>query len=372
MRHPKTHYLALTTLLIALAWLLTGWFNAQPPLQAEPDPTVRPTQPDTTTAPATPTTHTIMAVGDVMVGGRMEPFIEKQGPDYPFEEIGDLIRSADIAVANLEAPFGTRGTVDTSKTYSFLVPPSYAAGLKNAGFDVLTLANNHMMDFGAIALNSTIETVQESDMLTTGAGTNLTAARQPAIIELDRCTIAFLAYSATLPASFYAAENRAGTAQAREEFVRVDVPAALKKADLVVVSYHWGQELKTEPKDYQRMLGRAAIDSGASLVIGHHPHILQGVERYKDGLIAYSLGNFAFGSYSPNAKTSAVLAVDINKNGLISAELIPINVDNFKVDFQTRIETGPAAAQILNEMITLSTPFETEIKINNDRGHIQF
>ncbi|OQY28005.1 MAG: hypothetical protein B6244_08660 [Candidatus Cloacimonetes bacterium 4572_55] len=318
--------------------------------------------------------RSLIAVGDIMMSGKMESFIIEKGADYPFKYTKEMIRSADVAIGNLEAPLGPasdfKGPADPTKTYTFLASPKCADGIKNAGFDVLCLANNHIMDFGARALTSTVAILDSAGLIASGAGENLEQARQPKIYSIDGYKIAFLSYSATYPKSFYATASRPGTAQARRNYIQKDVSIAAQQADMVVVSFHWGQELLDYPKGYQKDLARLAIDSGALLVIGHHPHILQGVEAYKNGVIAYSLGNFAFGSYSPNAKTSAALKVYFDQNGLKKAELIPLIVDNFKVHFQTKIETGTAAEAILNEIVTLSKPFGTEIDVKNDIGVI--
>ncbi len=316
--------------------------------------------------------YTLVAVGDIMLGNKMPPFLKKHGPDYPFKNVTSIISAADVAIGNLEAPFGTEGVADTSKTYSFLVPPAYAEGVKNAGFDVLCLANNHTMDFGAVALTSTIQTLQTLGLKPSGAGQNSSKARQAVIQEVGNVKLAFLSYSATHPASFYAGHGKTGTAQATAEHIENDVRQAKQQADLVIVSFHWGEELRDTPKDYQMVFGHLAIDCGAALVLGHHPHILQGLDVYNGGLIAYSLGNFTFGSYSPNAKTSVILKVSFDKTGLKKAELIPLNVDNFKVHFQTRIETGTAAGKILKELDRLSKPLGTTIRIENERGYLDF
>lgn len=324
---------------------------------------------DGSSAGSTPV-YSICAVGDVMMGHRMSPFIDRHGPDYPFANVSETLVRADITIGNLEAPVGTEGVSDSTKTYSFLVPPKTLAGVKKAGFDVMCLANNHIMDFGDVALISTLDLLADAGILASGAGRDLSAARQPAIIDLNGRKIAFLSFSATLPTEFYATKTRPGTAQATPTHIQTDVEKASATADMVVVSFHWGQELRDNPKDYQKSLARLAIDSGAALVLGHHPHILQGVEVYNSGIIAYSLGNFAFGSYSPNAKTSMILNVYFDQNGLLGAEIIPVCVDNFQVHFQTRIESGQEARAILQEVQSLSEPFGTEIVVVESRGLI--
>jgi len=148
--------------------------------------------------------------------------------------------------------------------------------------------------------------------------------------------------------------------------VRRDIAAARRQADIVLVSFHWGQEGKTALRDYQVQLGHAAIDAGAAAVIGHHPHILQAVEHYKDGVILYSLGNFTFGSYSKDARESAVAELIFDGNRVQTLRLHPINVDNFQVAFQPQILSGAAADRVVAELTDLSAARHTALV--NDQG----
>jgi poly-gamma-glutamate synthesis protein (capsule biosynthesis protein) len=132
------------------------------------------------------------------------------------------------------------------------------------------------------------------------------------------------------------------------------VAAARQKADIVVVSFHWGQEGKTELRDYQTQLAHAAIDAGASAVLGHHPHILQAVERYQDGVILYSLGNFAFGSFSNTATRSAMALLTFRDRQWSELRLQPINVRNAEVVFQPRPLAGRDAAQVVEQLQQMS------------------
>jgi poly-gamma-glutamate synthesis protein (capsule biosynthesis protein) len=174
----------------------------------------------------------------------------------------------------------------------------------------------------------------------------------------------------TLPENFYAGYNKAGTAFGHEDQVVADVTTARKQADIVLVSFHWGQERKTALRDYQTKLGHLAIDAGASAVIGHHPHILQGIEQYKDGIILYSLGNFTFGSYSMGSARSAVAQLRFHDSRLQSVQLFPINVNNFDVQFQPQPLRGRAADAVIDELRTLSADLNTAVRNDNGVGMI--
>jgi poly-gamma-glutamate capsule biosynthesis protein CapA/YwtB (metallophosphatase superfamily) len=308
----------------------------------------------------------LTAVGDIMLAGSGVATFAKRGYDYPFAFTGDELRRADITVGNLEAPLAGRGAEFTGKKFRFKVSPKAAAALSTAGFSVLTLANNHSMDFGAVGLQETMQNLASEKILHAGAGENLTAARRPAYVERKGKRIAFLAYSLTQPLEFFAAESRAGTAPGYSRFFREDIRQAKSNADYVVVSFHWGAELSTFPRSYQVDAGRRAIDAGADLVIGHHPHVLQGVERYRTGLILYSLGNFVFGSMSRHSDTSIIARITLD-GAVREVELLPLNVLNSQVRFQPQILKGARGRAVISRLNQLSRGWNTEIVAEGER-----
>ena len=313
----------------------------------------------------------VVCVGDIMLAGNAEPVIEWHGVDYPFDETRAILQGADLAIGNLEMPIAVTGEPVPEKEYTFLGQPKVAEGLANAGFDVLALANNHMGDYGDVALLETLEILTANQLKYCGAGPDLETARQPAIVEVKDKQIAVLAYSNTFPFEYFADEADPGTVRGKAEYFIPDIKAAKKWADLVIVSFHWSGELVTEPREYQELFGRKAIDVGADLVFGHHPHILQGVEVYRGRLIAYSLGNFAFGSYSKNVQTSGILRVTFQAGEMKRAEIVPINVSNHEVVFQPEILSGDAAEAVIDEVRTLSEKWGTQVTMEGDSGIIQ-
>ncbi len=311
---------------------------------------------------------TIAAVGDLMLGGRTEPFLNDFGPGYPFVEVMPVLGKADIVVGNLESPVSTRGIAVENKKFTLRAGPIAAAALKQAGFRVVTLANNHMMDFGPLALEDTLANLGENGILSAGAGMDLVDARTPAIVKIKGRTIAFLAYSLTFPLEFFASAGRPGTAPGYADFVKADIEKIRPHADLVVVSFHWGAELLTAAKDYQIELGHQAIDWGADLVLGSHPHVLQELEVYKGRLIAYSLGNFVFGSESNRTNCSMILLSTFKGNTLVKVEAVPLDVNNYRVKYRPRVLTGAPAAEVLGNINAASERFKTRLEIANDRG----
>ncbi len=309
----------------------------------------------------------IAAVGDLMLGSWVTPILEQKGATYPYLKTSAYLESADLAIANLEAPFSHDGEA-FAKKYNFKVPPQFARGVRQGGIDLVTLANNHMMDFGQTGLLATLATLDSVGIAYSGAGINKTAAHAPVVMQAQGKRIAFFGYSMTFPTEFYATEDSGGTAYPEETLMRKNISAWADSVDFIVASFHWGAEKRETPKDYQVYFAHLAIDSGADLVLGHHPHVLQGLEIYNNRLIAYSLGNYAFGSYSPHSVDSIILKVHLREDGLLYAQCVPINVDNRQVVFQPDIALGERKASILAKLQALSAPLNGGRNILSNTG----
>ncbi len=356
--------------LLLAAFCAAGVSCATPPAPPEPAPEVAPeATPAVIPTPARkpPVTSSaelrIAAVGDIMLGGTAAPEMLKYGYDYPFEPTKDILKQAQIVFGNLEGPLTDAGTAEAAKQYVFRSPPDMVApALARAGFNVVSLANNHTLDYGPAGLEDTRAALEKAGIRHVGAGRNDIEARQPVYMMADGVTVAVLAYSLTFPEEFWAGPDKAGTAFGHERHVRADVATARATADIVVVSFHWGQEGKTELRDYQTQLAHAAIDAGASAVLGHHPHILQGVEQYKHGVILYSLGNFAFGSYSNSATRSAVALLTFRDRQWRELKMVPLNVKNVEVVFQPRPLVGRDAAEVVEHLQQLSQSLGTTLE----------
>jgi len=267
---------------------------------------------------------TLAFVGDILLAGRVQQEIAREGPGAPFAGVAAILRNADLAVGNLECPLSTRGRA-VEKTYTFRASPDTAESLHAAGFEIVSLANNHSGDYGKPALLDTLAACQAHGVKTVGAGDSLKAAREPVLVSVGRPPqrVALLAYSNMQPTEFYASDSRAGTNPARVEEIKRDVAAARAGADIVVVLFHFGQERSPTPTKTQRLLAHAAADAGADLVIGHHPHVLQGLERYHHSLIAYSLGNFLFPSHRPETRETAILSFSRSPDGVSEVRITP-------------------------------------------------
>lgn len=311
------------------------------PTPADPAaPTVAASALTQTTAPATlaptatpgPPTVTIGLVGDLMFARDVVTLMEEHGPGYPFERVTRLFRGVDVLIGNLEGAFTNRG-VRANKYYTFRAPPALAPTLREAGFDAVSLANNHALDFGPAGLIDTREALDALGVAHFGAGGDATEAARPLVLEASGFRLALLGFSA-VRSSVFAGESRSGVAEAGYEAVIAAVQAATAEADFVVVVFHFGTEYDPDPTEEQRLLARAAADAGATLVVGHHAHTLQPWERRGDALILYGLGNFVFDLDRDDLATlgegpfaSVVAVVELRENAPPRVEFRPAYID---------------------------------------------
>jgi len=255
----------------------------------------------------------VLAVGDVSTG--FDP------PEKSFDHVLEPLRSADVRFAHAERIYSERGSYQVqSGSKHARQPPQMAKAFKSVPFDVLSIASNHTGSWGPESVEDNAETFQGLSIPTVGSGRNIQEARRPAIVVRKGLRIAFLGYVSVIQPQCWATESRAGGAPMRahtfyepyefqpgaparvvtvphaadlEHLVR-DVREAKQNADHVFVSLHWGIHFMPRPCEYQSIVAHAAIEAGASAILGHHPHQPQGIELYKGGVIFYSIGNFAF------------------------------------------------------------------------------
>lgn len=256
----------------------------------------------------------------VMYGvGDVAPY--RDDLDSSFRHVAPMFREGDLAFCQLEAVLSEQGDLSSVTRMGCSSRPEVAQTLKKAGFDVVSFASNHALDYGRTAFKETLQHLRDADLHVIGAGENETIARQYSIVDVKGTKVAFLGYCSILPQGFWAEEARPGCNPARgiTAYVPVehdqpqtpcrmysfphpddlkkmleDIKDARQKADIVVVSIHWGIHFKEAViADYERYYAHFAIDAGADLILGHHAHILKPVEVYKGKAIFYSLGNFA-------------------------------------------------------------------------------
>lgn len=243
------------------------------------------------------------------------------------KRLQEEFKFADIAMLNEEFPFSDRGTPMKDKQYTFRIAPNYASIYKDMGVDLVTLANNHILDYGIDALLDTFTTLDLANINYVGAGRNADEAKKMSTYQVGDKTIAIVAASRVIPVTNWNATSTSpGLLTTYDPSILIDgIREAKKVSDFVIVYVHWGIEKNIKPKEYQRDLGKSYIDAGADIVIGSHPHVLQGIEYYNNKPIIYSLGNFMF--YNSIEKT-ALLKIKIDKQDEIHISLLPCYAEN--------------------------------------------
>lgn len=283
--------------------------------------------------PTEPNRAVLIFVGDIMLSRSVDIRIRQKGGDYtyPFWNVADALNKADLVIGNLENPISSRG-YNQGSIYSFRAKPEAIEGLSFASFDVLSLANNHIWDWGRDALIDTVTLLEEAGIDSVGAGENYEEANRPILREVRGEKIAILAYTNLLPETMEATATTPGLSD-------FDIPKIMQTARelktqgyLVLVSLHWGEEYEPQSNSIQQEIARGLIDAGVDIVVGHHPHVAQELEQYANGWIAYSLGNFVFDQdFSPETMKSVALKVELEEGKIVSAILLPVELSP---DFQ--------------------------------------
>ncbi|MFA6252107.1 MAG: CapA family protein [Candidatus Paceibacterota bacterium] len=272
----------------------------------------------------------LIAVGDIMLSRAVNAKMVRHGDDYPFLKMKDYLGDGDIVFGNLESPIASGGPI-TNEGMVFRARPGVEKSIKNAGFNVLSVANNHMGNQGQDGVESTIKALQSLNIKTVGAGKGEEASK-PAIMEKNGLKFAFLAYTdgSIIPSSYEAKGNSYGVVYMDENRLKNDIESAKKEADFVIISMHAGIEYRYHPSASQINFAHKAVDNGADMVIGHHPHQIQDVEKYKGKYIFYSLGNFVFDQeWSRETKQGLFAEIYFNKDGVFDYNLTPILISDY-------------------------------------------
>ena len=310
-------------------------------------------------------THTLLFAGDIMLTRNVGKQISYHNDwRYPFLLIASTTRQADLAFANLESQISSRGR-NQGSIYSFRADPRVIEGLSYAGFDVLSTVNNHSLDYGRDALVDTIDLLKQAGIASVGTGRNTQEANAPYIATLGDTKIALLAYTSFYPESVRATADSAGISSFVPEVVFAQIKELKTQADIIIVSFHAGDEYQTTSHPREQEIYRSFIDAGADLVIGHHPHVVQEIERYEPsvpvviasegeaiqtapstglprrlvaprndsesdkhfGYIAYSLGNFVFDQdFSEATMQGMMVEAVIKDKKIVEFNKIPIKL----------------------------------------------
>lgn len=319
-------------------------------------------------APSGPATVTVSAVGDMIFDRAVKDLIAKKGGIAPLADVAERLAAADVAVGNLESPLATSGSQEPSKSVTFRGAPKAIEGLKAAGFDFVSLANNHALDYGKTALADTIAALDTAGIAHAGAGPDRGSAYAPAIIVRRGARIAYLAFSDVVPPGFAADAKRGGIATGgRLRTVTDAVKKAKTQADYVIVSFHWGVEYQDDATAQQVHDAHAVIDAGADMVAAHHPHVIQAVEMYKGKVIAYSLGDFVFDHFSRKTGETFILDASIGPAGVGAVTVTPVYLDT---SGKPRIVEGQDAATILQRLRTISAKRNTDVVIQGSTAAV--
>jgi len=303
------------------------------------------------------TRATFGAVGDIMLARNVAAKIAKaKNPLLPFSKLAPILQGNDFNFGNLESPFNGKDTFAASPSMVFNAPRPNIKGLVENKFSIISLANNHTLDQGANGLKYTLSYLKQNNIQASGAGKNLDEAWQTKVVTANGIRVGFISAS-------YTSINDNG--RSKNQYVaRVEDKARLLssikdlkiRSDFIVISMHAGTEYKTKPNTVQTSFAHLAIDSGADLVIGGHPHWVQTIERYKDRYIFYSLGNFIFDQeWSRETKEGLMLKVELAQSGkdgimqtrLSQVEIIPIIIENYSTP---RLANDKEAKKILDRI----------------------
>ena len=280
---------------------------------------------------------TLVFGGDVMLDRGVKASVEKNfGGDYSqlFTSLTKL-RDADIAFVNLEGPISDIGNNVGSK-YSFRMDPAVIPVLKNSGIDIVSFANNHAGDWNKPAFDDTRARLTNAGIQYTGAGSTEKLAETPIIIEHNGNSVGYLGTTDVGPNWLEAKGTSSGILLASDPLLPEIIKNASEKVDILVMSFHWGEEYK-EANDRQKALAHMAIDNGADLVIGHHPHVIEESEWYKDGYIAYSLGNLIFDQYfSPETMQGLLLEVELEDKRVVSVKKNLVKLNGYFQPYEIR------------------------------------
>ncbi|MER9529738.1 CapA family protein [Mesorhizobium sp. M0309] len=314
---------------------------------------IDPNQLELTLSSSTRTHYHLAAIGDVMTGMRMRHRIRRFGPDYCFAWVRPILSRCALITGNLEGPFSSGSEKEeTTRNHSYKVDPKSASVLRRAGFAAMTVANNHIQDCGRDGVIETLDTLEQHHIRPYGGGRNQSVAHDPAIFDGTDIRVGLLGYYWNRRTAAHG--DLPGSAQDLPEMVERDLARLRPLVDRIAVMVHWGVPYQRQPSEEDRMKAQLFIDMGADAIIGHHPHILQPVEIYKDRPILYSVGNFAFGS--GNSKGESILPCFHFGASQIDLDIYPVYVQNRdpRLDYQPKVMGGAAGRATIDRLLDLS------------------
>jgi poly-gamma-glutamate synthesis protein (capsule biosynthesis protein) len=326
--------------LLALGACQAGQGRANSPLS--PTPWATQAQPP----PSGPRTVTIVAVGDIMLDRAVGKAIARRGPESILAAVRDRLRAADLTFGNLECPLSARGA-HAPKDCVFRAAPATVRVLQEGGFDIVSLANNHTLNSGRRPFIDTMELLDRSGIRYCGGRREQARSWWPVYTQVGGLKIGWMAYTdLSVP---HAADNKVAPDLSN---LKRQVAWAARHCDLLVVSFHWGEEYQRRPSERQRRVARAAILSGADLVLGHHPHVLQGIAAWRGVPILYSMGNFVFDQRAGERMESALFKLQYTDGQGWTVQAYPVVISRMR--FGPEYPPPERAAEIARRLQKLS------------------
>ena len=280
----------------------------------------------------------LLFTGDIMLGRAVGQIMDiRHDYKYPFINVASVLRSADVTFGNLEGPI-TYSENDEGSIYSFAFNPNVVEGLKESGFDVLSLANNHIFDRGYEGMEDTMYYLDKANIKYVGVGEDEVLANKASIFTVRGIKFAYLAYTPFYSDAKTAFRERGGLSRLDGNYIKTIVSELRSDdgVDVVIVSMHWGEEYEKKSNTYQQNLANVLSDAGVDLIVGHHPHVTQEVEKINNTWVAYSLGNFVFDqTFDEDVRNGSILSVLVTKDGIQSVEEAPIYINQ---DYQPVIQ----------------------------------
>jgi poly-gamma-glutamate synthesis protein (capsule biosynthesis protein) len=302
------------------------------------------------------------AVGDILLDRGTRASIRQHGVDFPFEAVAGLIRGFDLAYANLESPVSSRGR-STGKLYCFRGDTNFFTGVQNAGFDIISIANNHTIDWGQTAFFDTKDIIEDRGLIPVGFASAAAAAPAPVMIEKNGLRFAFFAGVGAPLRGVIWPLSLSGPCQADSAALAASVREIRPDVDFVICGMHWGEEYVYRPMAENVRWAHLLVDAGADLIVGSHPHILQSIEVYKDRLILYSLGNFVYDQHKTYQRQSGIFTCVFRKGKIDSAAFIPA----FLNDFRPGLVQGKDFDSIAARMKEISMDYHARFRAGGDR-----
>ena len=312
------------------------------------------------------------STGDLMFGREVGTFVDANGGAAALANVADELSAANVTIANVEAPLtNDESDAIVGKDVYWMSRPAGIDALKKAGIDVVSLANNHIMDYGATGLKDTLNALDGAGIQHAGAGVTEQKAGEPVELEVDGVKIAFFSWTDVIPDNFLAFGENAGVVSAR---MNMDdackrVKEAKETHDIVIVAMHWGVEYQPYIDEAQQQIpAHKLVDAGADVIVGNHPHVIEGIEFYNNALISYSQGDFVCDHYSQETGESFILNFTITQDGIRDVSAIPVYLDDtYGIP---SIVTGEHAQSILSRLEKISTGMNSSFTIRDDVAYI--